>query len=85
MGDALIGVISSTLWSVVFGLGLYLYLLTTDLVQLTPAHWTVSLGLGALWGALVAMRILIIANQPPPSPFTDVLGLSPEFFESPDK
>ncbi len=91
--DGLVVVISSALWSVV-GLGVYPYLLSTGWLQLTPDQvtqgWTVSLVTGAVWGALVATWILIvwwediIAHQPPPPAFTQVLGLSPEFYESPE-
>jgi hypothetical protein len=91
--DGLVVVISSALWSAV-GLGVYTYLLSTGWLQLTPDQitqgWAVSLVTGAVWGALVATWILIvwweeiIAHQTPPPAFTGVLGLSPDFYQSPE-
>ena len=89
--DGLVVVISSMLWSGVAGVALFPYLVHTELVQIAPESlvqsWLISLGVGAGWGALVAVWVLvvwweeIIAHQPPPPAFAEVLDLSPEFYQ----
>lgn len=89
--DGLVVVMSGTLWAGVAGLGIFPALLHTELLQIAPEslvqNWLVSLGVGMVWGALVAVWVLvvwweeIIAHQPPPPAFTGVLDLSPDFYQ----
>lgn len=89
--DGLVVVISSTLWSGVAGMILFPALVRADLLEVAPGSlvqsWFISLGVGAGWGALVAVWVLvvwweeIIAHQPPPPAFAKVLDLSPEFYQ----